>query len=158
MGRDSRRHAHDASEQEPIGCACPVPCERSECVAHARSVFAPRTSQAALGATRRNSAQTRCASARARSNPRSPPRMLSVEGPMARTLSSCCPRVAAGWPNTSCFELFGLDVMLDANGKPCCHFGKLGDPAVDLGVALGCLATAGSNKLDGSQSDVLLGH
>ena len=44
--------------------------------------------------------------------------MLSVEGTMHTALCSCSLAVATGRPNSQCFQLFGLDVLVDAAGKP----------------------------------------
>ena len=44
--------------------------------------------------------------------------MVSVEGPMAKALASCSLQVASGRPNTRCFQLFGLDVLIDAQARP----------------------------------------
>jgi hypothetical protein len=44
--------------------------------------------------------------------------MLTVEGPMAAELRASSLRAASGHPNTSCFELFGIDVIFGADGKP----------------------------------------
>ena len=44
--------------------------------------------------------------------------MLSVEGTMQAALCACSLRVATGRPNTQCFQLFGLDVLIDCNLKP----------------------------------------
>jgi tubulin polyglutamylase TTLL5 len=44
--------------------------------------------------------------------------MLTVEGRMAAELRAASLRTASGHPNTSCFELFGIDVMFGADGKP----------------------------------------
>ena len=44
--------------------------------------------------------------------------MLTVEGRMAAELRASSLRVASGHPNTSCFELFGIDVIFSNDGKP----------------------------------------
>ena len=45
---------------------------------------------------------------------------LMVEAPMSNALISCSLPVACGQPNTNCFQLFGLDVLLSADGTPWC--------------------------------------
>ena len=62
--------------------------------------------------------------------------MLSVEGTMHTALSSCSLPVATGLPNTSCFQLFGLDVMIDEKCKPWLLEVNL-DPSLQMGDMIG---------------------
>ena len=44
--------------------------------------------------------------------------MLAVEGTMSAALEGCSLDAAAGRPNACCFQLFGLDVLVGADGAP----------------------------------------
>ena len=79
--------------------------------------------------------------------------MLTVESPMAHALRDASAHVARGWPNRSCFEVLGFDVLIDAQAKPWLLEVNL-DPALHTGEHLG-LATGPSPKGEGSEGEGL---
>ena len=62
--------------------------------------------------------------------------MLSVEGTMHAALASCSMQAATGRYNTHCFQLFGLDVMVDADATPWLLEVNL-DPSLQTGDLVG---------------------
>ena len=67
--------------------------------------------------------------------------VITVEGPMSAELAHCSRDVANGHPNAQCFELFGIDVLIGADGKPWLLEVNM-DPSLDTGDMKGTAAGA----------------